>query len=128
MQSETHAAPISKGALWTGWVMSIVPGLFLLLDAVMKFVKPQPVVEATVRLGYPESVILPLGVVLLVCTVLYLVPQTAVLAQMYPAPAQDALDAYKKFLELNAGQTNDQYFIAASRARALERELKEKKR
>ncbi|HEY4742933.1 MAG TPA: tetratricopeptide repeat protein [Candidatus Acidoferrales bacterium] len=42
--------------------------------------------------------------------------------------ARDALDAYRKFLELNAGQTNDQYFIAASRARALERELIEKKK
>lgn len=30
-------------------------------------------------MGYPEQVILPLGVVLCVCTVLYLVPQTAVL-------------------------------------------------
>jgi tetratricopeptide (TPR) repeat protein len=39
---------------------------------------------------------------------------------------QEALDAYRKFLELNAGQTNDQYFIAASRVRTLERELKEK--
>jgi superkiller protein 3 len=41
---------------------------------------------------------------------------------------QEALDAYRKFLELNAGQSNDQYFIAASRVRALERELKEKKK
>jgi hypothetical protein len=36
-------------------------------------------VEATVALGYSESVIVPLGVVLLGCTVLYLIPQTAVL-------------------------------------------------
>jgi hypothetical protein len=34
----------------------------------MKLAKPAPVVEATVQLGYPESVILPLGVVLLACT------------------------------------------------------------
>ena len=45
----------------------------------MKLVKPQFVVDATVRLGYPENVIVPLGVVLLVCTVLYLVPRTSVL-------------------------------------------------
>jgi hypothetical protein len=36
-------------------------------------------VETTVKLGYSESVILPLGIVLLVCTVLYLIPPTAVL-------------------------------------------------
>jgi hypothetical protein len=59
--------------------MSALPALFLLLDGAMKLVKPGFVVEATVRLGYPESVILPLGVVLLVCTALYLVPATSVL-------------------------------------------------
>jgi hypothetical protein len=53
--------------------------LFLLFDAAMKLVKPAFVVEATVRLGYSESVILPLGVVLLLSTVLYLVPRTEVL-------------------------------------------------
>jgi hypothetical protein len=59
--------------------MSFLPALFLLMDAIMKFVKPEPVVEATVKLGYPESVIFGLGVVLLSCTILYLVPRTAVL-------------------------------------------------
>lgn len=79
MQSEILTAPVSKGALWTGRVLSILPALFLLFDAAMKLVKPAFVVEATVRLGYSESVILPLGVVLLACTVLYLIPRTAVL-------------------------------------------------
>jgi hypothetical protein len=63
--------------LWAGWIVSILPSLFLLLDGAMKLVKPQFVVDATTRLGYAESVILPLGVVLLACTVLYLIPQTA---------------------------------------------------
>ncbi len=39
---------------------------------------------------------------------------------------KEALDAYRKFLDLNAGQTNDEYFLASARARTLERELKEK--
>ena len=51
----------------------------MLLDGAMKLVKPGFVVEATVRLGYSESVIVPLGVVLLTCSVLYVIPQTAVL-------------------------------------------------
>ena len=79
MQSEPSTARPSKAALWTGRVMSGLPALFLLFDAAMKLVKPQFVVDATVRLGYPEGVIVPLGVVLLVCTVLYLVPRTSVL-------------------------------------------------
>jgi hypothetical protein len=59
--------------------MSGLPAAFLLLDGIMKLVKPAPVVEATVRLGYPESVILGLGVVLLASTILYLIPRTTVL-------------------------------------------------
>ena len=71
--------PVSKGRLWAGRIISILPALFLIVDAVMKFIKPAPVVDGTVKLGYSESVILPLGIVLLVCTVLYLIPKTAVL-------------------------------------------------
>lgn len=79
MQSETLQGSVSKGKLWTGRVMSTLPALFLLVDAVMKFVKPAVVVETTVAMGYSESVILPLGAVLLGSTLLYLVPRTAVL-------------------------------------------------
>ena len=56
-----------------------VSALFLLMDSVMKLMKPAFVVQATVELGYPESVIVGLGIVLLTCTVLYLIPRTAVL-------------------------------------------------
>jgi hypothetical protein len=45
----------------------------------MKLVKLSFVTEATIRLGYSESVIIPLGAVLVVCTLLYVVPRTAVL-------------------------------------------------
>ena len=70
---------ISKRALWAGWILSGIPILFLSMDAVGKFVKPEPVVTGTIALGYSESVILPLGIVLLISTILYAVPQTAVL-------------------------------------------------
>ena len=62
----------SKTQTWLGFVLSALPALFLLLDGVMKLVKPAPVIEATVQLGYPESVIIGLGIVLLSCTILYL--------------------------------------------------------
>ena len=76
------AAQISSGSpvtLWAGRIMSALPALFLLVDGAMKLVKPEPVVKATVELGYPEGVIFGLGIVLLACIVLYLIPQTAVL-------------------------------------------------
>jgi hypothetical protein len=72
-------APPSGAARWAGRVLSGLPAAFLLLDAVMKFVKPEPVLKGTVELGFSESVIVPLGVVLLASTVLYVVPRTAVL-------------------------------------------------
>ena len=79
MEMQTQFAPISKAALWTGRVLSVVPALFLLLDAVMKLFKPSFVVEGTARVGYPEEVIIPLGIVLLACTVIYLIPRVAIL-------------------------------------------------
>lgn len=79
MESDHESAPISKGRLWAGRIMGGLPALFLLADAVMKFVKPEPVIKETVRLGYAESMIMPLGAVLLVSAILYLIPRTAIL-------------------------------------------------
>jgi hypothetical protein len=79
MESITQPTPVSKGMLWTGRIIGILPALFLLMDGVMKLFKPAMVVEATVKLGYPENVIVPLGIVLTGCTILYLIPRTAVL-------------------------------------------------
>ena len=44
MQSATQTAPASKKMLWAGCVVSALPALFLLLDGVMKLVRPPPVV------------------------------------------------------------------------------------
>ena len=79
MQSDTQTVPVSKKALWAGRIISALPTLFLLFDGIMKLVKPKPVLEATVGLGYPESVIFGLGIVLLASTVLYLIPLTSIL-------------------------------------------------
>lgn len=79
MQAEPQATPGSNVLLWVGRILSGLPALFLLVDGVMKLVKPAPVVEATVQLGYPESALLGLGIVLLASTVLYLIPRTSVL-------------------------------------------------
>ena len=70
--------PTKKKRPWAGIVISAIPTLFLLMDAVGKLVKPEPVVTGTVELGYPETVILPLGIVLLICTIIYAVPKTSV--------------------------------------------------
>ncbi len=77
MQRETTSS--SKKRLWAGRILSGLPSLFLLVDGGMKLFKPPVVVESTLQLGYPESAIVGIGLVLLVCTFLYLIPRTAVL-------------------------------------------------
>jgi hypothetical protein len=78
MQSAVATPTTSNKLLWTGRVLSGLVAAFMLLDAAMKLAKPDFVVKATVDLGYPESVIVGLGVVLLVCTVLSLIPRTSI--------------------------------------------------
>jgi len=75
----TEQTTISKGTVWAARIISGLPVLFLLVDGVAKLFKPAPVVEATVRLGYSESTIIPIGVVLIICTIVYLIPKTSVL-------------------------------------------------
>jgi hypothetical protein len=72
-------ATVSKPMLWTGRVLSVVPGLMLLLDGVMKIVKPDEVVKQSAEIGVAEPVLMPLGIVLCVSVILYLVPRTSVL-------------------------------------------------
>ncbi len=78
-ESDAQPARSTKGLFWGGRIVSALPALFLLMDAAMKLVKPEFVVQATVELGYSEESIRPLGIVLLACTALYLIPRTAVL-------------------------------------------------
>jgi len=79
MQADSHTALGSNKLRLAGWAVTALPALFLLFDGVMKLVKPAPVVDATVKLGYDENAIVGLGIVLLACTVVYLIPRTAVL-------------------------------------------------
>ena len=52
-QSATQTASVSKKRLWVGRIMSALVVLFLVFDAVLKFIKPAPVVghegKSTVR-------------------------------------------------------------------------------
>jgi len=70
---------ISGKQLWAGRIVSGLAVLFLLWDGIMKLLKPAVVVKATRDLGYPESDIVGIGLVLLACTLLYLLPRTSFL-------------------------------------------------
>ena len=79
MQTNVGTMPVTNTRLWGGRIASGIPALFLLVDGAMKLARPTVVVETTMQLGYPEAVIVPLGLALLASTILYLVPRTAVL-------------------------------------------------
>ena len=64
--------------IWAGRIMSGLVALFLLFDSVIKLVKLPIAVEGTTQLGYPEHTVVGIGVVLLVCLVVYLIPRTAI--------------------------------------------------
>lgn len=75
----TPTAPVSKPALWTGWILSTLIILFMIMDGVVKLIKIQPVLESCIRMQIPVSVIAPIGIVGLVCTLIYAIPRTALL-------------------------------------------------
>jgi hypothetical protein len=79
MQPTTEATPVSKTSLWAGRILSGLTIAFLILDAVMKILKAEVSAKSTIELGYPESVVVPIGIVLLICTLLYSIPRTAFL-------------------------------------------------
>lgn len=72
-------------AVWAGRILSGIAIAFLLFDSVGKLLRVAPVMEGTVKLGYPETAVFPLGVLLLVGVALYAVPKTSVLGAIYLA-------------------------------------------
>jgi hypothetical protein len=66
--------------VWIGWGLCGLVIAFLLLDAVMKIIAPSFVLEAGQSIGFAGvSMNRGLGLLLLVCTLIYIVPRTAVL-------------------------------------------------
>ena len=72
MATTSQTAPVSKPIILAGWIIGIVAVAFLVMSGVMKLVRPDLFVPAFTNFGYDQSVIRPLGVVQIVCTVLYL--------------------------------------------------------
>lgn len=79
MQSVTPTQPTSKVALWAGYVITALVVLFLIFDCTIKLLNLPMAIDGTVVLGYPASVVVPLGILQLICLMIYLIPQTSVL-------------------------------------------------
>jgi hypothetical protein len=81
MSTIAETAPVSTPARWTGRALSGLVIVFLLFDGAIKLV-PWPIVTETMdKMGYGSSETLArsLGIITIVCTVLYSVPPTSIL-------------------------------------------------
>jgi hypothetical protein len=76
--ADGHPA-VSKSQARIGWVLSSLTIAFMLFDAAGKLALESHVIDATTKIGYPLAVIRPIGVIALLCTILYAIPRTAVL-------------------------------------------------
>ena len=75
----TPATPtISKKRLVTSYVITSLVTLYLIFDTVLKLLKLPPAVKGTTELGYPVDSVLWIGLMELVCLVLFLLPRTSV--------------------------------------------------
>ena len=79
MKASDQPAPVSKKALWAGIIIGALPPLMLLFSGVLKLAKPQEIVTEFSRQGYPENVILGIGILEIACTVVYIIPRVSVL-------------------------------------------------
>jgi hypothetical protein len=79
MENENTSPSPSKAVLAISYIMSAIPVLMLFMSAGMKISKVPMVTDGFAKMGFPAGVIMPIGIVELLCTVLYIIPQTAVL-------------------------------------------------
>lgn len=79
LQTNAPLESISAARLWTSYVLTALVALFLAFDAGAKILRAAPVLKANAVLGLADSTVVPIGAVLLACTLLYLVPKTSIL-------------------------------------------------
>jgi len=78
MSSIAQTASISRGKLWSARMITALVVLFLLFDLIVKLLRLPVAVQANVQLGYPESTVLVIGIIELICLITYLIPRTSV--------------------------------------------------
>jgi hypothetical protein len=81
METPIFSEPPSRAATIAGWVLSGLLIAFLIFDASIKLVPLQVVLDTSAELGLPDNVASArlLGILTLVCTVLYAIPRTSIL-------------------------------------------------
>ncbi len=80
MSSDSHPSFPTTKLIWAGRILSALPVLLLLASGTMKLMRPAPLVKSFVEeFGYTQSAIIGIGIAEIASTLLYAIPQTAVL-------------------------------------------------
>jgi uncharacterized membrane protein YphA (DoxX/SURF4 family) len=66
-----------KWMTWTGRVLSAIPVLMMIFSGIMKLSHSPQVVEGFGKFGFDPGQLTAIGILELVCVILYVVPQTA---------------------------------------------------
>lgn len=79
MQLSAQPPTVSTTALWAGRILSGLVVLFLVFDGAIKLIPLDIVLATSQQLEIPANLARTLGVLTLVCTILYAIPRTSVL-------------------------------------------------
>jgi hypothetical protein len=79
MASSIHTEPSSNKRIWAGRIVSALPVLFLLFDGTIHIMRIPAVVAGFAQAGFPISTAVPLGIIEIICIILYVIPRTSVL-------------------------------------------------
>src|SRR5512138_2641380 len=79
MATTTNQYEPSRASRWTGYVLSAVPVLLMTMGGIMKVARNPMVVAGFAKNGMPATFAVAIGIIELLCVVIYLIPSTAVL-------------------------------------------------
>lgn len=79
MSTVSQPVAVSKGALWTGRVLSALVVALFVMSGVMKLMMKEDAQKDLDPIGWTVSIMGVIGIVELSCAILYAIPQTAVL-------------------------------------------------
>lgn len=72
-------APISKGRKWTSYILQTLISLLFIMGGIGNLAGTETAVNGATQLGYLESHVFYLGIVLFLSSLLYLIPKTNIL-------------------------------------------------
>lgn len=79
MSSESLVPANPRWMTWLGWALTVLPSAMLILSGGMKLAGGKMVTEGLERMSWQPGLAMPLGIVEIACTIIYLIPRTSVL-------------------------------------------------